>query len=95
MGSENDGSSPITKYFGARRSARLLRNTLEPTAFQRHTDTCRNARSTIRTSMSEPSPSKSLWAKLGFTRDGFIAWALRILPRIDRLLMRSAVTKEY
>jgi aspartyl/asparaginyl beta-hydroxylase (cupin superfamily) len=45
--------------------------------------------------MSDPSPSKSFWAKLGFSRDGFIAWALRILPGIDRLLMRSAVTEEY
>ena len=62
---------------------------LEPTAFQGHTEETA-PRTIIRTFMSDPSPSKSFWAKLGFSRDGFIAWALRILPGIDRLLMRSA-----
>lgn len=33
--------------------------------------------------------------KLRFDRDTFIAAALRLLPAFDRLLMRSAATKEY
>ena len=32
---------------------------------------------------------------MGIIRDKFIATALRVLPAFDRLLMRSAVTKEY